>query len=131
MSNMTEKLTTAGHAGMEAAKNMGRKIAEGAERAVGYVKERAGMHHSTSPDARAQGIREHMDVIASCGKKVGEVDRLEGPAIKLTKSSSPDGNHHYIPVAWVERVDSHVHLSKNSRETESEWQDSAASCTCH
>jgi Uncharacterized protein conserved in bacteria (DUF2171) len=32
-----------------------------------------------------------MDVIASCGKKVGVVDHVGGGAIKLTKKDSPDG----------------------------------------
>lgn len=56
-------------------------------------------------------IKEHMDVIDSTGKKVGQVDHLEGQdSIKLTKASSPDGKHHLVPVDWVGRVDTHVHL---------------------
>ena len=64
-----------------------------------------------------------MDVIASCGKKVGVVDRVEGDSIKLTKKDSPDGHHHLIPTSWVARVDQHVHLNKNSEEAAREWQD--------
>lgn len=42
-------------------------------------------------------IKEHMDVIDSAGKKVGQVDHLEGnDKIKLTKSRSPDGKHHFV-----------------------------------
>lgn len=81
-------------------------------------------------NAGVAGIQEHMDVIASCGKKVGVVDRVEGEAVKLTKKGSPDGQHHFIPVGWVERVDSHVHLKKNSMETEQNWKSDAASCGC-
>jgi hypothetical protein len=79
---------------------------------------------------RAENIRERMDVIASCGKKIGVVDRVEEGAIKLTKNDSPDGEHHFIPLNWVERVDKQVHLSKDSEETEHGWKPDAASCAC-
>jgi hypothetical protein len=81
-------------------------------------------------DAGIASIKEHMDVIASCGKKVGVVDHVGGGAIKLTKKDSPDGQHHFIPVGWVERVDSHVYLQKNSMETEQNWKTDAAACVC-
>jgi len=67
-------------------------------------------------------IRERMDVIASCGKKVGVVDHVEGDSIKLTKKDSSDGHHHLIPKSWVARVDEHVHLNKNSEEIRNAWQ---------
>jgi hypothetical protein len=73
-------------------------------------------------------IRDHMEVIASCGKKVGVVDRLDGDTIKLTEHDSPDGRHHYIPVSWVDHVDSHVHLNRNSEETERDWHADEANC---
>jgi hypothetical protein len=73
-------------------------------------------------------IRERMDVIASCGTKVGVVDHVEGNAIKLTKNDSKDHQHHFIPTEWVERVDSSVHLKKNSMDTERNWKSEAAGC---
>ncbi len=76
----------------------------------------------------SSAIQEHMEVIACCGKSVGKVDRVEGNAIKLTKSGSPDGQHHFIPLGWVERVDDHVHLTKNSEEAIHEWKADARSC---
>ncbi len=73
-------------------------------------------------------IKEHMDVFDSSGKKIGQVDHLEGndnikltktsspvegnDNIKLTKTSSPDGQHHFVPVSWVAKIDTHVHLNK-------------------
>ena len=63
------------------------------------------------------GVKDRMDVIASCGKKVGVVDHVEGGAIKLTKNDSPDGQHHFVPAGWVDHVDAQVHLKKNSVET--------------
>lgn len=73
-----------------------------------------------------QDIREHMDVIGSCGNRLGEVDRVEGDSIKLTKDSSPDGQHHYIPSEWVESTDDAVHLNKDCGEARREWQSAPA-----
>ena len=67
-------------------------------------------------------IVEHMDVIASDGTKVGTVDHLDGPdRIKLAKSTSPDGQHHYVPLAWVDHVDKHVHLNKATVAVKAGW----------
>ncbi len=58
-------------------------------------------------------IREHMEVIGSDGAHVGTVDHLDGEdRIKLTKNDSADGEHHFIPTAWVDHVDEHVHLNR-------------------
>jgi len=121
MSSIKEKAEKAGNAVAETAKDVGHKVAEGAAKAVDFVKEKTGL---------GTGIKAHMDVIASCGKKVGVVDHVEGNAIKLTKNESPDGVHHFIPVGWVDHVDSHVHLAKNSAETEQGWKSDAAACGC-
>ncbi|WP_314421001.1 DUF2171 domain-containing protein [Pseudescherichia vulneris] len=70
-------------------------------------------------------IREHAQVIASCGTHVGTIDHLEGEdKIKLAKSDSASGGvHHYIPLSWVEKVDgNNVVLNKNSEEVKSSWQ---------
>jgi hypothetical protein len=69
-------------------------------------------------------IKEHMDVISSDKKTVGKVDHLDGTdKIKLTKQSSPDGqHHHFIPVSWVDHVDQHVHLNKSGADVTSHWQ---------
>lgn len=124
-----DKVVEAGHSVADAAKSLGHNIAKGAENAVGFVKTKTGMGGpAEGTDVGVAGIKDHMNVIASCGKKVGVVDHLEGQAIKLTKKDSPDGQHHFIPVSWIERVDSHVHLKKNSKETEENWKSDAMSC---
>lgn len=67
-------------------------------------------------------IAEHMDVIASDGTKIGTVDHMDGvDKIKLAKNTSPDGQHHYIPLAWVDHVDTHVHLNKTSVAAKAGW----------
>ena len=67
-------------------------------------------------------IAEHMDVIASDGAKIGVVDHLDGPdRIKLAKNASPDGQHHYVPLTWVDHVDTHVHLNKTAMDAKAGW----------
>ena len=126
-----DKVADAGHAVADAAKSVGDKIAKGTDNAVELVKEKTGMGGpAEGTNAGIGGIKKHMNVIASCGKTVGVVDGVEGSAIKLTKKDSPDDQHHFIPVGWIERVDSHVHLQKNSKETEQGWKSDAVSCGC-
>lgn len=70
----------------------------------------------------ASEIREHMEVRAADGRHVGTVDHMEGDSrIKLTKSDSKDGQHHLIPLDWVDHVDAHVHLNKDAKEVERQW----------
>jgi hypothetical protein len=46
-------------------------------------------------------IKGHMDVIASDGQKIGQVDHMEGSdKIKLARHDAPDGKHHLIPLNW-------------------------------
>lgn len=67
--------------------------------------------------ADATRIVAHMDVISADGQTVGTVDHLDGPdRIKLAKNTSPDGQHHYVPFAWIDHVDQHVHLNKSLTE---------------
>ena len=109
--------------------NAGKSVANGMERAVEFVKDKTGI--GTPPEDRGvSAIKDGMDVIASCGKKVGVVDRVEGNAIKLTRKDSPDDQHHFVSLGWIERVDSHVHLTKNSQETEQNWKADSASGNC-
>jgi len=130
MSDSKDKVANAGHKVAEAAKDVGHKIAEGAEKAVDFVKDKTGLGTKEGTDVGVSGIKERMDVLASCGKKVGVVDHIEGQTLKLTKNDSPDGQHHFIPFGWVDHVDSHVHLKKNHVETQAGWKSDAASCGC-
>jgi hypothetical protein len=139
---LKDKVAGAGHVVADVAKNAGHKIAEGTEKAIDKVEQvsppmprgKPGRGNdelcTAATSAGIAGIKVHMNVIASCGKNVGVVDAVEGGAIKLTKKDSPDDQHHFIPIGWVERVDSHVHLNKNSMETEQNWKSDAAACVC-
>ena len=82
----------------------------------------ASLSESTGSTGSLQNIKEHMEVYASCGTKIGKVDHVLGDKIKLTKNDSPDGKHHVIPTAWVAKVHDHIHLSKDHKQVEAEWQ---------
>lgn len=127
--SVKDKVMDAGQSVADAAKNVGHRIAEGAEQATGWVKDKTGMGQSCGTDVGVAGIKERMDVIASCGTKVGVVDHIEGGSLKLTQKDSADGMHHFIPTGWVDHVDNHVHLKKNSMEAINGWKSDAASCS--
>jgi hypothetical protein len=65
-------------------------------------------------------ITEHMPIVCSNSKQFGTVDKLEGDYIKLTKDDR--GQHHWIPTAWVERVDNQVHVDRPGQQAMQEWQ---------
>src|SRR4051794_12702403 len=66
-------------------------------------------------------IREHMPVVCSNDEQFGTVDKVEGDYIKLTAKGSADGKHHWIPLAWVTRVDNTVHVDRPGDQAMREW----------
>ena len=128
--SISEKMSQVGSTVTNAAKSAGNSIAKGTAAAVEYVIDKTGIETEEGKDFGVAGIKENMDVIASCGKKIGVVDRVEANGIKLTRKDSPDDQHHFLPVSWVARVDGEVHLNKNSKETVAEWKQDSMSCGC-
>jgi hypothetical protein len=139
MSNIKENVKDAGKKVAETAKDAGKVVAENVKDAAHFVAEKAGQaadwvkektksetcgtakDDSCGSAKSVADIQPHMDVVSSCGCNMGKVDHLQGSTIKLTKSDSADGKHHFIPTGWVARVDQHVHLSKNAEETMKNW----------
>ena len=142
------KAEEAGHKIAEKATEVGHKVGEKAEQAADWAKEKAhelgnraeevgqkakhkmqetfgsgpGAGSSSANDISVANIREHMDVIGSCGNKLGRVDHVEGRNIRLTRNDSPDGKHHLIPTSWVTQVGDQVHLDRSCGEAAREWQ---------
>jgi len=136
-----DKVEDAGHKIAETASKVGHKVGEKVEQATDWAKEKgheighraeelgqkvehktgAPLSSSTGASGSVADIREHMDVYASCGTKVGKVDHVHGDTIQLTKNDSPDGQHHTIPTSWVAKVHDHVHLNKDHKEVQSQW----------
>jgi hypothetical protein len=54
---------------------------------------------------------------------VGTVDHMDGAdQMKLTKTDKDaGGEHHFIPLAWVDHVDSKVHLKQSGAEARARW----------
>lgn len=79
-------------------------------------------HKGASEMVDPSQIREHMEVVGSDGEHVGTVDRCEGDNLKLTKNDpAAGGEHHYIPLAWVNSVDQRVHLAHPGNEARANW----------
>ncbi len=58
-------------------------------------------------------ITEHLQIKDVNGEHVGTVDHLDGDRIKLTRSDSADGQHHYLSLDDVQSVDEvAVYLNK-------------------
>ena len=72
-------------------------------------------------------ITEHMDVIAADGQNIGKVDHMQDGRIKLSKTSSPDGQHHFVPLDWIDHIDQHVHLNKSLSDIRSQASGGATS----
>jgi hypothetical protein len=71
--------------------------------------------------AATSEIREHMEVLGSDGQHVGTVDHMDNGRIKLTRSDSSDGEHHYLDMDLVDHVDQHVHLNVSAEEAMDEF----------
>jgi hypothetical protein len=72
--------------------------------------------------ASVANIAERMEVLSSDGKHVGTVDHMEGDdMIKLTRSGTGEGHHHFIPVDWVSDVSDRVRLDRTQDEVFSQW----------
>lgn len=78
----------------------------------------------TSTNARSL-IKANMPVVCSDNGLLSVVEHLEGTdVIKLAKDIY--GQHHYIPLGWVDRVDDQVHLDRTGVEAVMAWSKTAA-----
>ena len=69
-------------------------------------------------------INPGMPVVDAEDGAFGFVDHLEGTDyIKLKKDDS--GQHHLIPLAWVQAVDDKVHIDRSAEDIRREWKTKA------
>jgi hypothetical protein len=65
-------------------------------------------------------ITPHLPVLSADLDEIGTVDHVDsGESLKLTKDAT--GQHHWIPLAWVSRIDTHVHLSQPASQVREQW----------
>lgn len=70
----------------------------------------------------ATQIKEHMEVVGSDGEHVGIVDKVEGDQIKLTRhDSQAAGQHHFVPLLAVSKVDEFVTLTMSADNAKTNW----------
>lgn len=72
--------------------------------------------------ARADEIKENMEIVGNDGEHIGIVDGIDPDGeIRLSRTDTPDGLHHFLPLATVESVDDRVHLNRSSIRAMAEW----------
>ena len=65
-------------------------------------------------------IKNHMEVVASDRGLLGIVDHVDAnQTLKLTKDRQ--GQHHWIPLDWVEDIGTQVHLDRSSQQAQQRW----------
>lgn len=71
-----------------------------------------------------QRVAQRMEVVGSDGDHVGVVDAVDGDnAVRLARRDVfGHGDHHWIPLDWVDRVDGNVvFLGLTGREAREQW----------
>ncbi|MEO7330960.1 MAG: DUF2171 domain-containing protein [Minicystis sp.] len=68
----------------------------------------------------ATQIKPHTPVVCSEDGQFAVVDHMEGTStIKLAKDKT--GQHHYIPMSWVTKVDDKVHVDRPGDQAMRDW----------
>ena len=61
-------------------------------------------------------IKQHMEITDAAGQHIGTVDEVADGKIKLTRSDSSDGRHHYLSLDDVDKIeDNRVYLKAGTR----------------
>lgn len=115
------------------AKEMGGKLEKAAGKALGNeglaeagtARESNGRAQAEAAKAsvsqvRASEIEPEMPVVCSNGGQFAVVDHMEGSQnIKLKRDHT--GHHHFIPLSWVTKVDSSVHVDRPGPQAMKDW----------
>lgn len=64
-------------------------------------------------------IQKHMDVVSSQSEPLGVVDHVAGTDLKLARDVV--GQHHYVPLAWIDYIDDKIHLKRSANDVERLW----------
>ena len=70
-------------------------------------------------------IRQHMNVIDANGQVCGTVDSVDGERVKLTRSGSSDGQHHWLNMDEVAGIEG-GQLRLRQSDGDSNWQSDPA-----
>ena len=64
-------------------------------------------------------IQKHMDVVSSKNEPLGMVDHILGSNVKLARDVV--GQHHFVPLTWIARIDDKIHLALTAEDVERLW----------
>ena len=64
-------------------------------------------------------IQKHMDVVSLNNEPLGSVDHVSGRDLKLARDVV--GQHHFVPLAWIDRIDEKIHLTRSTKEVQRLW----------
>jgi hypothetical protein len=68
-------------------------------------------------------IKDHMEIVGMAGfMSAPSITWKARTRSKLTKDDSDAaGEHHFIPLTWVDHVDAKVHLKQSGAEAKARW----------
>jgi hypothetical protein len=64
-------------------------------------------------------IQKHMDVVSSKSEPLGMVDHVAGTDLKLARDVV--GQHHFVPLTWIDYIDEKIHLKRPAKDVERLW----------
>lgn len=64
-------------------------------------------------------IQKHMSVVSAHNEPLGIVDHVLGSTLKLARDVV--GQHHYVPLTWIDHIDDAVHLTRSAADVERMW----------
>lgn len=64
-------------------------------------------------------IQKHMDVVSSKHEPLGVVDHVAGTDLKLSRDVV--GQHHFVPLTWIDYIDEKIHLKRSAKDVERLW----------
>lgn len=64
-------------------------------------------------------IEKHMPVVSSHREALGFVDHVADGNLELARDEV--GQHHFVPMRWIDHIDSQVHLSRTAEDVRRLW----------
>lgn len=64
-------------------------------------------------------IHRNMRVFSSHGEPLGAIDHIDGGNLELVRDEV--GQHHFIPMRWIDRIDEAVHLTRPAEDLRRLW----------
>jgi hypothetical protein len=64
-------------------------------------------------------IQKNMDVVSLNNEPLGMVDHVDGRDLKLARDVV--GQHHFVPLMWIDHIDDKIHLSRSTDEVARLW----------